>query len=149
MSLPSETQSGPETNAPAPAPFGGSAGSGWRAVRIDEWRLLALILLLFILRDMPWRLEELGQADHAFTSLEMVRAGHWWFQHLPGGAVAATGPPLTGWISAGLYYVLAAVACRGTALAAMGRHLGRRRFWPELPEPAPGDAGGRRCAAHF
>jgi 4-amino-4-deoxy-L-arabinose transferase-like glycosyltransferase len=76
-------------------------------LRIGEWRLLALIVLLFILRDLPWRLEESGQVDQAFASLEMVRAGHWWFQHLPGSVIAASEPPLVAWISAALYYLTA------------------------------------------
>lgn len=76
-----------------------------RSVRLGEWRLLALIFLLFILRDAPWRLEEFDQAKQAYTSLEIVQAGHWWFQHLPGGHGVATKPPLVGWFSAGFYYL--------------------------------------------
>jgi 4-amino-4-deoxy-L-arabinose transferase-like glycosyltransferase len=105
VSTPPETQSGPATNAPlavtSPAPPVGV----WRPLRIGEWRLLALIVLLCILRDLPWRLEESGQAEHAFTSLEMVRAGHWWFQHLPGSVLATVEPPLAGWCSAAFYYL--------------------------------------------
>ena len=103
MSSPAEGQ--PDLNSTHVEP---PATGGWRhRVGIGEWRLLALILLLFLLRDLPWRLEDSGQAEQAFTSLEMVRGGHWWFQHLPGGLRATTAPPLPGWISAVLYYLCA------------------------------------------
>ncbi len=110
MSLPAEASSGPEAGA-APLPLAARAAQatlipGWRRVRLSEWRWLALILLLFFWRDVPWRLEEYGQARQAFASLEIVRQpGHWWFQHLPGGSQASTQPPLVGWISAGFYYL--------------------------------------------
>jgi 4-amino-4-deoxy-L-arabinose transferase-like glycosyltransferase len=104
VSTPSETQTGPETGVP-PAALAGSPIGAWRSLRIDEWRLLALIVLLFIWYDMPWRLEESGEAAQAFTSLEMVRAGHWWFQHLPGSVLATVAPPLAGWCSAAFYYL--------------------------------------------
>ena len=72
-------------------------------MRRGEWKLLAIIVGLFILRDLPWRLDEYDQAKQAFTSLEMVQAGHWGFQHTPGNRSVATKPPFIGWISAGLY----------------------------------------------
>ncbi len=65
--------------------------------------MLALLLALFFLRSFPWRLDEYDQAKQAFTSLEMVKAGQWWFQHTPGCRSVATKPPLIGWISAALY----------------------------------------------
>ena len=82
--------------ASAPSPFR-------RSLTRWEWRLLALLLALFFLRDFPWRLDEYDQAKQAFTSLEMVQGGHWWFQHTPGYRSVATKPPLVGWISAALY----------------------------------------------
>lgn len=65
-----------------------------------EWKLLGLILALFALRNFPLRLDDYDQAKQAFTSLEMVKAGHWWFQHTPGYRLVATKPPLVGWVSA-------------------------------------------------
>lgn len=67
-----------------------------------EWKLLGLILALFLLRNLPLRLDDYDQAKQAFTSLEMVKAGHWWFQHTPGYRLVATKPPLVGWMSAAL-----------------------------------------------
>ena len=67
--------------------------------------MLALLLALFFLRDFPWRLDEYDQAKQAFTSLEMVRSGAWWFQHTPGCRGIATKPPLVGWLSAACYGV--------------------------------------------
>ena len=67
--------------------------------------MLWLIVALFLVRDLPWRLDEYDQAKQAFTSLEMVQAGHWGFQHTPGSKAIATKPPLVGWVSAGLYYL--------------------------------------------
>ena len=63
------------------------------------------MLALFVLRDLPWRLDDFDQAKQAFTSLEMVDGGAWWFQHTPGGHGVATKPPLIGWVSAALYGV--------------------------------------------
>ncbi len=61
------------------------------------------MLALFAVRDLPWRLDDFDQAKQAFTSLEMVQGGQWWFQHTPGGRAVATKPPLIGWISAAFY----------------------------------------------
>src|SRR4029078_9638932 len=44
------------------------------------------------------------QAKQAFTSFEMVKEGHWLYQHTPHQRVA-TKPPLVGWISAALFGV--------------------------------------------
>ena len=89
--------------AAAPAPP--AASSAPRRLRPWEWRLLGWMLALFILRDVPWRLDEYDQAKQAYTSLEMVQAGSWWFQHLPGRQSVATKPPLVGWTSAAIYYL--------------------------------------------
>ena len=58
------------------------------------------MLALFAVRNLPWRLDDFDQAKQAFTSLEMVQDGQWWFQHTPGGRGVATKPPLIGWASA-------------------------------------------------
>ncbi len=79
--------------------------SSWRWPSGQEWRFLALMLALFLARDFPWRLDDFDQAKQAFTSLEMVQDGQWWFQHTPGGHGVATKPPLIGWISAAIYGV--------------------------------------------
>ncbi len=113
VGVPPATPSGSELPAlplspegsPVPAATAAPSRPVGRALRRGEWRLLWLIVGLFILRDLPWRLDEYDQAKQAFTSLEMVQAGHWGFQHTPGYRSVATKPPLVGWISAGLYYL--------------------------------------------
>src|ERR1051325_11140808 len=63
---------------------------------------MVLALVLFAVANLPWHLDEYDQAKQAFTSFEMVKQGHWIYQHTPNGWVA-TKPPLVGWISAGLF----------------------------------------------
>ncbi len=67
--------------------------------------MAALLLLTCFVRTFPWRLDDYDQAKQAFTSLEMVKGGQWWFQHTPGLRNVATKPPLIGWISAAIYGV--------------------------------------------
>src|SRR4051812_15912321 len=64
-----------------------------------------LILLLFVVTDLPWQLDDYDQAKQAFTSFEMVEQGHWLYQHTPNEKIA-TKPPLVGWVSAATYAVL-------------------------------------------
>ena len=75
-----------------------------RTLRILHWGIIALIVLCFAARNLPWHLDDYDQAKQAYTSYEMVNQGHWMFQHTPIGKVA-TKPPLAGWISAGIYAV--------------------------------------------
>ena len=66
------------------------------------WTVAALIIVLFATANLPWQLDDYDQAKQAFTSFEMVKEGHWFYQHTPHEHVA-TKPPLVGWISAGLF----------------------------------------------
>ena len=66
------------------------------------WIVAALIVVLFVTANLPWQLDDYDQAKQAFTSFEMVREGHWLYQHTPHERVA-TKPPLVGWISAALF----------------------------------------------
>jgi 4-amino-4-deoxy-L-arabinose transferase-like glycosyltransferase len=66
------------------------------------WTVAALIIVLFATANLPWQLDDYDQAKHAFTSFEMVKEGHWFYQHTPHEHVA-TKPPLVGWISTGLF----------------------------------------------
>ncbi len=66
--------------------------------------LMVLIVAAFLIRNLPWHLDDFDQAKQAFVSFEMVEDGHWWFQHTPSGRIA-TKPPLAGWISAAVYGV--------------------------------------------
>src|SRR6202521_6138346 len=69
------------------------------------WFAAALAILLFAVTNLPWHLDEYDQAKQAFTSFEMVQQGNWIYQHTPNGWVA-TKPPLVGWISAGIFFVV-------------------------------------------
>ena len=62
------------------------------------------IIGTWILRGLPWNLDEYDQAKQAYTSYEMVGREAWWFQHTPRQG-SATKPPLMGWMSAGIYGV--------------------------------------------
>jgi 4-amino-4-deoxy-L-arabinose transferase-like glycosyltransferase len=68
------------------------------------WIVAALIVVLFVIANLPWRLDDYDQAKQAFTSFEMVKEGHWLYQHTPHERIA-TKPPLVGWISAALFAV--------------------------------------------
>jgi 4-amino-4-deoxy-L-arabinose transferase-like glycosyltransferase len=66
------------------------------------WVITALIVLLFAIGNLPWQLDDYDQAKQAFTSFEIIKEGHWFYQQTPHERVA-TKPPLVGWISAGLF----------------------------------------------
>ncbi len=66
------------------------------------WVVLGLTIFLFAIGNLPWRLDDYDQAKQAFTSFEMVKEGHWFYQRTPNEKVA-TKPPLVGWISAGIF----------------------------------------------
>src|SRR6266516_665635 len=68
------------------------------------WVVAALIVVLFAIANLPRQLDDYDQAKQAFTSFEMVKEGHWLYQHTPHERVA-TKPPLVGWISAALFAV--------------------------------------------
>jgi 4-amino-4-deoxy-L-arabinose transferase-like glycosyltransferase len=73
--------------------------------RITYWVVTALTVALWAITNLPWQLDDYDQAKQAFTSFEMVKQGHWVYQHTPNGWVA-TKPPLVGWFSAGLFSVI-------------------------------------------
>ena len=68
------------------------------------WLVAALVVVVFAIANLPWQLDDYDQAKQAFTSFEMVKEGHWLYQHTPHERVA-TKPPLVGWISAALFGV--------------------------------------------
>jgi 4-amino-4-deoxy-L-arabinose transferase-like glycosyltransferase len=68
------------------------------------WIVATLIVLLFAIANLPWQLDDYDQAKQAFTSFEIVKEGHWLYQHTPHERVA-TKPPLVGWISAAVFAV--------------------------------------------
>src|SRR6516164_5734304 len=64
----------------------------------------AVILCFFALTNLPWQLDDYDQAQQAFTSFEMIKEGHWFFQRTPHGLIAQK-PPLVGWISAAIFSI--------------------------------------------
>jgi 4-amino-4-deoxy-L-arabinose transferase-like glycosyltransferase len=83
------------------------------------WVVAALIVVLFAIANLPWQLDDYDQAKQAFTSFEMVKEGHWLYQHTPHERVA-TKPPLVGWMSTALFAVTRSweIAWRLPSLAA-------------------------------
>jgi len=63
------------------------------------WIVGVLAIILFLVTNLPWQLDDYDQAKQAFTSFEMVKEGHWFYQQTPHERVA-TKPPLVGWTSA-------------------------------------------------
>src|SRR4029077_3735643 len=66
------------------------------------WVVAAISVLLFLIGNLPWQLDDYDQEKQAFTSCEMITEGHWFYQQSPHERVT-TKPPLVGWISAGLF----------------------------------------------
>ena len=81
------------------------AGAAFLERKSVFWSVSVLAIVLFAVTNLPWHLDDYDQAKQAFTSFEMVKQGHWIYQHTPNGWVA-TKPPLVGWISAGLFAVI-------------------------------------------
>jgi 4-amino-4-deoxy-L-arabinose transferase-like glycosyltransferase len=64
----------------------------------------AVILCLFAITNLPWQLDDYDQAQQAFTSFEMIKEGHWFFQRTPHEVIAQK-PPLVGWASAAIFAI--------------------------------------------
>lgn len=62
----------------------------------------AFAALLFVATNLPWELDDYDQAQQAFTSFEMIKEGHWFYQRTPHELIAQK-PPLVGWVSAALF----------------------------------------------
>ena len=69
------------------------------------WVISAVIICLFALTNLPWQLDDYDQAQQAFTSFEMIKEGHWFFQRTPHAKVIAQKPPLVGWASAATFAI--------------------------------------------
>ena len=66
------------------------------------WIVAAVAILLSVIANLPWQLDDYDQAKQAFTSFQMIKEGGWFYQQTPHEHVA-TKPPLIGWISTGLF----------------------------------------------
>jgi 4-amino-4-deoxy-L-arabinose transferase-like glycosyltransferase len=67
--------------------------------------LLAVILVICAVGNLPWHLDNYDQAKQAYVSYEMAHGGSWWwYQHTPHGNTA-TKPPLAGWLSLPLFWI--------------------------------------------
>src|SRR6266853_2103657 len=73
--------------------------------RRTVWVMSAVILCFFALTNLPWQLDDYDQAQQAFTSFEMIKEGHWFFQHTPHAKVIAQKPPLVGLASAATFTI--------------------------------------------
>ena len=68
------------------------------------WVIGAVILCFFALTNLPWQLDDYDQAQQAFTSFEMIKEGHWFYQRTPHELIAQK-PPLVGWVSAAIFSI--------------------------------------------
>jgi 4-amino-4-deoxy-L-arabinose transferase-like glycosyltransferase len=68
------------------------------------WIIGVVGVVLLLTTNLPWQLDDYDQAKQAFTSFEMIKEGHWFYQDTPRERVA-TKPPLIGWISAGTFAI--------------------------------------------
>jgi 4-amino-4-deoxy-L-arabinose transferase-like glycosyltransferase len=68
------------------------------------WVLGAVVVCLFALTNLPWQLDDYDQGQQAFTSFEMIKEGHWFFQRTAHEKIAQK-PPLVGWASAAVFAV--------------------------------------------
>src|SRR6187551_194008 len=73
--------------------------------RRTVWVVAAMSFLLFLIGNLPWQLDDYDQAQQAFTSFEMIKEGHWFFQRTPHAKVIAQKPPLVGWASAATFAI--------------------------------------------
>src|SRR5438270_4615170 len=68
------------------------------------WVMSAVILCFFALTNLPWQLDDYDQGQQAFTSFEMIKEGHWFFQRTAHDKIAQK-PPVVGWASAAVFAV--------------------------------------------
>jgi len=68
------------------------------------WVISAFVFCMFAVTNLPWQLDDYDQGQQAFTSFEMIREGHWFFQRTAHEKIAQK-PPLVGWASAAVFGV--------------------------------------------
>ena len=70
--------------------------------RYAPWIFGSITIVVFLLTNLPWELDDYDQAQQAFTSFEIVKEGHWFYQRTPQEHIAQK-PPLVGWTSAAFF----------------------------------------------
>src|SRR5262252_7906228 len=93
--------------------MGGSRAKHFLESPGTVWVISAVILCLFVITNLPWQLDDYDQAQQAFTSFEMIKEGHWFFQRTPHELIAQK-PPLVGWSSAAIFAITRSwdIVCR-------------------------------------
>lgn len=66
--------------------------------------VFSIALVLFATTNLPWQLDDYDQAQQAFTSFEIQKEGHWFYQRTPHELIAQK-PPLVAWFSVALYEI--------------------------------------------
>src|SRR5260370_8874700 len=86
-----------------------SMGASWAKNFLESSRTVCVssgvILCLFALTNLPWQLDDYDQAQQAFTSFEMIKEGHWFFQRPTHAKLIAQKPLLVGWASAATFAI--------------------------------------------
>ncbi|GAB4172387.1 MAG: hypothetical protein Fur0032_11800 [Terrimicrobiaceae bacterium] len=110
--------------------------AGLPSSRPAAWILTFLIVLLCLSANLPWQLDNYDQAKQAYVAYEIAHGGDALFQHTPRGGVA-TKPPLAGWISLSVYWVIGSwdwawrlpgLLCTAWLLYLLAREAAR--LWP-------------------
>jgi len=85
-----------------------SMGASWAKSFLESsrtvWVISAVILGFFALTNLPWQLDDYDHPHQEFTSFEMIKEGHWFFQRTPHELIAQK-PPLVGWSSASIFAI--------------------------------------------
>jgi 4-amino-4-deoxy-L-arabinose transferase-like glycosyltransferase len=81
------------------------AAQNFLASRRTFWVVSILTIVLFLVTNLPWQLDDYDQAKQAWTSYEMMTEGHWFYQRTSDDQGLATKPPLTGWASAAVFTI--------------------------------------------
>src|ERR1700738_508858 len=88
-----------------PTQMNGPVGQKFLASREAVWVVGVLTIVLFLVTNLPWQLDDYDQAKQAWTSYEMTTEGHWLYQRTSDDQGLATKPPLIGWISAAIFII--------------------------------------------
>src|ERR1700737_730212 len=88
-----------------PVKTNGSFAQNFLTSKRTLWAVSILTIVLFLVTNLPWQLDDYDQAKQAWTSYEMMTEGHWLYQRTSDDQGLATKPPLTGWASAAVFTI--------------------------------------------